>query len=202
MNAPTDEQLLKDYLSGKAAGFELLVRRHSQELFLFVMRFTGNTVAAEDVVQETFIQLHQSAASFDGARRLKPWLFTIAANKARDFIRRRDRKREVGFEADVGHVDEEGNRFIDLMSDDADVPEDLLSREESRRLVKTVVDEMPTKLSEVLILAYYHRFSYRDIGEVIGVPIGTVKSRLHAAIMVFAEAYKSALAKSQRRPGD
>ena len=95
MNIPTDEQLLADYLAGQTDGFELLVRRHSPELFRFLARFTGNAAAAEDVVQEAFLQVHLSAASFDRTRRFKPWLFTIAANKARDLLRSRGRRPEV-----------------------------------------------------------------------------------------------------------
>ncbi len=193
MNAPTDEQLLRDYLSGHQASFELLVRRHTQELFQFVQRFTGNSVAAEDIVQETFLQVHTSGSSFDPARRFKPWLFTIAANKARDFLRRRDRKREVGFDADINEGEEDHRRFIQLFSDESSAPDEDLERDEHRRLVKTVIEGMPTKLSEILILAYYHRFSYRHISEITGIPLGTVKSRLHAAIASFAEGYKSAV---------
>ena len=114
MDAPTDEQLLRQYLAGDRAGFELLVRRHSRELHQFVYRFTGNA-AAEDVMQETFLQVHHSAASFDQKRRFKPWLFTIAANKARDHLRRLNRRREVSFEAEISHDGGSGKRFLDLL---------------------------------------------------------------------------------------
>ena len=72
MNAPTDEQLLHEYLDGQASSFELLVRRHAPELQSFVLRFTGDFVAAEDVVQETFLQVHNSADSFDPTRPRPP----------------------------------------------------------------------------------------------------------------------------------
>jgi len=94
VEAPTDETLLQEYVEGQTANFELLVRRHTRELFQFVLRFTRSSMAAEDVVQETFLQVHLSAGSFDFSRRFKPWLFTIGANKARDYLRSRIRKRE------------------------------------------------------------------------------------------------------------
>lgn len=194
MNAPTDEKLLQQYLNGRAAGFELLVRRHTQELYRFAMRFTGDSVAAEDVVQETFLQVHNSAGDFDPARRLKPWLFTIAANKARDYLRKLGRRREVPFDAYVGNEDEAGQRFIDLLSGDDVVPDEDLLLEEKRGLVKSLTEAMPTRLSEVLILAYYHRFSYKEIAEIVGIPLGTVKSRLHAAIVHFGQRYREAVA--------
>ncbi len=193
MNKPTDQELLQEYQNGKAASFELLVRRHSGELYQFVLRFTGNSVTAEDVVQEAFLQVHNSAAAFDPTRRFKPWLFTIAANKARDHLRKVSRRHEVSFEAYVGREEEAGQRFIDLLSGKDVLPDEDIILEEKRRLVRSLIEAMPTKFSEVLILAYYHRFAYKEIAEIIGIPLGTVKSRLHAAIVSFGERYREAV---------
>lgn len=195
MNAPSDEQLLADYLNGNEASFELLVRRYARELYQFAMRFTGNAVSAEDVVQETLLQLHTSAASFDRERRFKPWLFTIVANKARDHLRRRQRKRELAIDAFVDQESSAGQRFVELFSSDTTPPDDDLLIDERRRIVRETVESLPERLREVLILAYYHRFSYNDIAEVIGIPLGTVKSRLHAAVAQFAEAYEAGVKK-------
>lgn len=193
MDAPTDETLLQDYLEGQSGSFELLVRRHALELHRFVVRFTGDSVAAEDIVQEAFLQVHMSAREFDPNRRFKPWLFTIAANKARDYLRRTSRRREVPFEAHVGNEEGAGRRFIDLLSGEDVLPHDKLQREENRRIVKGIMESMPAKFAEVLILAYYHRFAYNDIAEILGIPLGTVKSRLHAAIVCFGQRYRDEL---------
>lgn len=198
MDAPTDEQLLSQYLAGDRAGFELLVRRHSRELHQFVYRFTGNA-AAEDVVQETFLQVHHSAGSFDLKRRFKPWLFTIAANKARDHLRRLSRRREVAFEAEISHDGGSGKRFLDLLPGGDVLPEEDLLLEEKRRFVREVMEGMPDKLSEVLTLAYYHRFPYKEIGEIVRIPLGTVKSRLHAAVLCFGQRYRDLVAARVRR---
>ncbi len=194
MTAPTDEKLLQEYLEGKTASFELLVRRHTQELYQFVLRFTGDSVAAEDVVQEAFLQVYKSAGDFDPTRRFKPWLFTIAANKARDYLRRVSRRREVPFEAHVGSEDEAGQRFIDLLAGEDVLPHEDLLLDEKRQAVKSVMEAMPARLSEVLILAYYHRFAYKEIAEIVGIPLGTVKSRLHAAVVHFGQRYREAVA--------
>src|ERR687896_672992 len=79
----TDEQLLGDYRAGDKQSFATLVARYQRELFHFLVRFLGDRAAAEDVFQETFLQVHQSAEQFDLSRRFRPWLFTISANKAR-----------------------------------------------------------------------------------------------------------------------
>lgn len=194
MDTPTDEQLLQDYLNGRLASFELLVRRHTQELYQFVLRFTADSMAAEDVVQETLIQVHHSAGKFDPTRRFKPWLFTIAANKARDHLRRVSRRREVAFDAPIKGSDDTGQRFLDLLSGDSVLPHEDMLLDEKRRLVRGVMETMPANLAEVLILAYYHRFPYKEIAEIVGIPLGTVKSRLHAAIVFFGQRYREAIA--------
>ncbi len=194
MNAPSDEQLLAEYLAGKAEAFELLVRRHGEELFQFLARFIGNAASAEDVVQETFLQVHLSAGQFDRERRFKPWLFTIAANKARDLLRGRARRPEVPLDAYVGPGDEEGGqRFLDFLADASQAPEAAMQEEEKRELVERVVREMPAHLREVLVLGYYHRFPYKEMAEILSIPLGTVKSRLHAAVGHFGQAYHAAV---------
>jgi len=160
-------------------------------------------VAAEDVVQDAFLQVHHSAQSFDPSRRFKPWLFTIAANKARDSLRRRNRRREVPFDATIGGEESEsGGKFLDLLAtDEESAPLEELQADENRQLVRQIVESMPENLSEVLILGYYHRFPYKEIAEIVGIPLGTVKSRLHAAILAFGERYREAVSgKAKRGP--
>lgn len=193
MIAPSDEQLLRDHLAGQDGAFARLVQRYAPELYQFVLRFTRSVAAAEDIVQDTLLQLHAAAPTFDPGRRLKPWVFTIAANKARDYIRRRDRRREVPIEAEGVESGVSYSRFEELISTPADAPEDAASLDERRQVVTRVIDAMPMKLSEVLVLAYFHRLPYREIGEVLGLPIGTVKSRLHSAIIHFAEHYRAGI---------
>src|SRR5688500_13099813 len=88
----TDEQLVAEYRQGDRASFAQLMARYQRELYHFLVRFLGDRAAAEDVFQETFLQGHQSADQFDLSRRFRPWLFTIAANKARDLIRSQARR--------------------------------------------------------------------------------------------------------------
>lgn len=190
MKTPTDEQLLAELLKQRPQAFELLVRRHNAELYRFVLRFTNSSMAAEDVVQESFLQAYLSAASFDLSRRFKPWLFTIAANKARDWLRSRARRSEVPLDAEI---DGDGGTktFLDLLSDDQEAPTAALEAAEQRRSVRRIVDQMPQLLREVLVLAYYHQFAYKQIAGILGIPLGTVKSRLHAAVGNFGRAYRA-----------
>lgn len=189
-SSASDESLLADFLAGSQAAFERLVQRHSDDLFRFVGRFIRSAAVAEDVVQETFVQVFQSAAGFDLSRRFRPWLYTIAANKARDHLRSRVRKKELPLSPAGGSDDAEGASYLDFLSDDSSPPEAAMEVEETRKRVGEVVSRMPDNLREVLLLGYFQRFAYKEIADILSIPLGTVKSRLHAAVAHFAEQYK------------
>lgn len=188
----TDEQLLARYVAGDDASFVSLVERYSRELYPFLVRYVRDTAMAEDVVQETFLQVHQSAASFDVGRRFRPWLFTIAVNKARDHLRSRVRKREVSLSIPSPTDGDESVSYLDFLSDEAAIPSESLESAECREMVREIISNMPANLREVLVLGYYHRFPYKDMAEILAIPLGTVKSRLHAAVSCFATGYKRA----------
>src|SRR5271156_3192857 len=99
----TDEQLLGDFVKGDEAAYAQLVSRYQQELFGFLQRFVGDAAVADDLFQETFIKVYRSAAAFDTSRRLRPWLFTIAANKARDYLRVSQRRTVHSLDAAGSH---------------------------------------------------------------------------------------------------
>lgn len=197
-HARTDEELVSDYRSGDAAAFEELIRRHHDDLMRFLVRLVGNRAVAEDAFQETFLQVHLSAETFDTARRFKPWLFTIAANKGRDSLRRNARRRALDLSAPIGGPrsgtdggDGPGARtYVDLMEIHIPSPGSAMDDEERSRLVQRAVDELPWSLREILLLAYFQRMSYNQIAEALEIPLGTVKSRLHAAVAAFAKQWQ------------
>ena len=186
-----DSELLRRYLAGDDEAFAALVRRYQHELLNFLTRFTGDRSLAEDVFQEAFLQLHLSASGFDFARRLKPWLFTIAANKARDAMRSRSRRQAAPLDAAVPSGNGEGISFADLVSGHVPAPDESLLNLETRRAVQTIVTRMPEGLRLVLVLSYFHDFAYKEIADILGVPLGTVKSRLHAAVREFAGRWRA-----------
>jgi RNA polymerase sigma-70 factor (ECF subfamily) len=186
----TDEQLLAAYREGDAASFADLVGRYERELFHFLVRFVGDRAAAEDVFQEAFLQVHQSAEQFDLQRRFRPWLFTIAANKARDMIRSQARRPTSPLQASINSSDDDSGEFLDLMSSASAMPEDALERQELQTAVQKTVMGMPEHLREILLLSYFHQFPYKQISEILDIPLGTVKSRLHAAVAFFADRWR------------
>ena len=187
----SDEQLLQQYQEGRTEVFELLIERYRRELLNFLIRLLGNRAAAEDVFQETFLQIHLSAGSFDPKRRFKPWLFTIAANKGRDFLRKRKRRPAAPLDAPVGDEGpDESQSFIDLLKADLPQPEQQLEQAELEERVDRTIQQMPEHLREILLLAYFQRFAYNHIAEILQIPLGTVKSRLHTAVGTFARLWR------------
>jgi len=188
---PDDSELLRRYLDGDGDAFAALMERYRRELYNFLARFTGDAVLAEDVFQEAFLQLHVSAGTFDLRRRLKPWLFTIAANKARDAMRSRFRHQAAPLDAAVGHGEGDGGSYADGIPAKIPSPDDAMLNLETRQAVQKIVDTMPENLRVVLLLSYFHEFPYKEIADILNVPLGTIKSRLHAAVRHFARAWKA-----------
>jgi RNA polymerase sigma-70 factor (ECF subfamily) len=187
----SDEQLLQLYCQGESWAFDELVDRYQQELFHFLIRFAGSRAAAEDLFQESFLQVHISASTFDSSKRFKPWLFTIAANKARDYLRRNQRRQAMPLSAPLpGKGGDDGQTFVDLLQADLELPAEVLNREETRQEVQNIMQRLTDAQREILVLAYFHQFAYRDIAQVLEIPLGTVKSRLHAAVAAFAHQWK------------
>ena len=187
----TDEQLLEAYRFGEKTTFSQLVERYQRELFHFLVRFLGDRAAAEDIFQETFLQVHQSADQFDPQRRFRPWLFTIAANKARDLMRSQARRPTNPLQASISPGDDESGQFIDLMQSTGDMPSEPIEQQELQGLVQRTVLNMPDHLREILLLSYFHQFPYKQISDILNIPLGTVKSRLHAAVAFFAERWRA-----------
>jgi RNA polymerase sigma-70 factor (ECF subfamily) len=184
--AASDEQLLARYLSGDACAFEHLVKRYRPDLLAFLTRLTGDAAAAEDVTQETFLRLHRSADKFESTRGLRPWLFSIAANAARDHHRYHARRQAASLNAPVRGNDADSSTLATLHPANTETPHARLERAEVEQRVRRAVDRMPMHLREILLLSYFQQLSYNEISSTLQIPLGTVKSRLHAAVAHFA----------------
>lgn len=182
----SDERVFEQYRRGDNEALRELINRHRDDLFRFLYRLVGDRAAAEDVFQEAFLQIHLSADRFDATRRFRPWLFTIAANKGRDYLRKKVRRQCLELSAPA-RGEEGGPAFVDLMEIDVPSPDSGLEREELDELVQRALARMSPLMREVLLLAYFQRLSYAQVADDLGIPLGTVKSRLHAAVASFAK---------------
>lgn len=188
---PSDAELLARYIAGEEDAFREIVERYKNALYAFLRRFLNRQDLVEDAFQETFLQLYASKDSFDLERPLRPWLFTIAANKARDALRKQQRQAttSIGTMSDPEEVSIDD--VLNTLSSYDVTPLDELNRDETASRVRETIASMPDNLREILILAYFDQFSYKQMAQMLGIPIGTVKSRLHTAIVYFTKKWKS-----------
>jgi RNA polymerase sigma-70 factor (ECF subfamily) len=162
-----DERLMERVQRGDGRALEILIQRHGQRLHRFLTR-RGDAARADDLFQETWLRVVRGRASFDPARRFSSWLFQIANNLCRDLARRRAVEvRELhGLQARAGAAADAGR------SGSAELKLDVRRR----------LGALPERLREVLVLRYFEGMAEAEIASVVGVPAGTVKSRLHAAV--------------------
>jgi RNA polymerase sigma-70 factor (ECF subfamily) len=189
----TDEQLLEHFLQGRREGFETLVRRYERELFGYLRRYLGDANLAEDVFQNTFLQLYTRIGTYESGRPVRPWLYTIATHQAIDALRRAGRHQAVSLdqhreETQTGDL----QNLITLLQSRGPSPLEQVQAEERRELVRDSVERLPDFLRQVVVLAYYQGLKYREIADILDIPVGTVKSRLHSALLRLQEAWNIA----------
>ena len=180
--AESDEQLLLSYRqTGRREQFAELVRRYERELFNYLRRYLGDPGMAEDAFQATFLQVHLKADQFEEGRRVRPWLYTIATNQAIDAQRRNRRHRMISLDR-VGIEGEEVGKLVDLLVSSDEDPADHAVHFERGDWVREALGELSDQMRSVVQLVYYEGMKYREAAEVLSIPVGTVKSRLHSAI--------------------
>ena len=196
----SDEELMSRYREeGKAALFSELVHRYERELYRYLARYVGDPTAAEDVFQNTFLQVHLKRGLFENGRPFRPWLYAIATHQAVDAMRKAGRHPTVSLDQRVSSAKSEfdtGN-LIDLLISDDSGPLVELQEAERQQWVRESIARLPDTLRQTLILAYYQDLKYREIAEILKIPVGTVKSRLHAALEKLQQ-----MARASKRDGD
>ena len=197
--APSDEALMSRYRdSAQSADFNELIRRYERELYRYLARYLGDASLAEDVFQNTFLQVHLKRALYEDGRSFRPWLYAIATHQAVDSLRKIGRHPTVSLDQRRSGSDEsDPGGLINLLVNEGPGPLSELQEKERQVWVKDSIDRLPDSLKQTLVLAYYQDLKYREIAEILKIPVGTVKSRLHAALAKLGE-----MAKASHRDGD
>jgi RNA polymerase sigma-70 factor (ECF subfamily) len=185
----SDEELLSRYCRGQTDAFGVLVRRYERELYGYLRRYLGDGSLAEDVFQNTFLQLYLKSGQYEAGRPVRPWLYTIATHQAIDALRRNGRHQAVSLEQGGEASDGDLGSLLEMLESRGQGPiEQAMGKERSER-IRASVDRLPDFLRQVLILAYYQGLKYREIADILDIPVGTVKSRLHAALVKLQEVW-------------
>jgi RNA polymerase sigma-70 factor (ECF subfamily) len=178
-----DEELFRRFQSTRdQAAFETLVHRYERELYGYLRRFLHDAQLAEDVFQATFLQVHRKADRFEEGRRFRPWLYAVATHQAIDARRRDRRHRQAPLDARQGGRGE-SPALVDSLPAGGPTAGERLADEESCRWVREAVAGLPAAQRDAVAMVYGRGLKYRQVAAALGIPIGTVKSRLHAALV-------------------
>lgn len=191
MPRETDEELMEKFQDGDNAAMEELFARYQKPLYNFFLRMINKKEMAEDLVQETFIKVCRFGNTFRGAdAKFTTWLYSVAGNQCRDMLRYTSRRPETPV-TDI--VDEEqADSFADMLYSTDETPvEDHLMRSEVNSSIKAAIDALPEKERKAIILREYNELEYREIAEILGCPIGSVKVLIFRARQRLREQLKN-----------
>jgi len=177
--ATSDEMLLESIADGGRAAMHILYARHNVRVYRFILRIVRDAATAEDLVSQVFLDVWRTAGQFEGRSQVSTWLLSIARFKALTSLRQRR------FE----DIDQDEVREI---ADDADTPEAALDRSATSAILRACVARLSPAHREIINLVYYHEKSVEEVGEIIGIPQSTVKTRMFYARKQLADLLRGA----------
>ncbi len=178
----SDEQLFQRYTDGDENGFQLLMERYEPRIQGFLRKRLSDEERVEDLTQDTFLRIHRARDSYDPNRKFSTWIHTIANNLLKNEFRNRSRRREMVFSDLRAESAPSGapSRPVEFESTRAD-PEYEAYRSELRDAIDTAIERMDEHHRVPFVMREVDDLSYEEIADAIGIPVGTVKSRLNRA---------------------
>ena len=176
MDSATDNRLMEEVRDGQVEKLAILFERHQIMLYNFFLRLTGNKGTSEDLVQDVFFRILKYRKSYQGQSKFTVWMYQIARNAHVDHLRKR--KPEVPLD----------EQFEETASPET-LPAEKMDAEIEIALLRKALDRLPPKKKEVLLLSRFQEMKYKDIAELLGCNIGSVKSAVHRAIKDLGRIY-------------
>ncbi|HEY9870844.1 MAG TPA: RNA polymerase sigma factor [Candidatus Obscuribacterales bacterium] len=182
----TDEALIESFRRTKdPSHFKSLVQRYQNRIYNAAFRILGSTEEAEEVVQDTFIKVHQNVAKFQRQSTFASWVFRIAHNLCVDLMRARQRRRGffvLSFDPQAAPDNDdspEGLHVVSQVADRGPTPAQMLDSREQAHIIEASLRQLPDSQRTVVVLHDIEGFSYQEISDIVGANLGTVRSRLH-----------------------
>ncbi|MBN8194179.1 RNA polymerase sigma factor SigW [Bacillus sp. NTK074B] len=166
---------IKQVLKGDQNAFAELVELYKNKVFQICYRMLGNRHEAEDIAQEAFIRAYINIETFNQKRKFSTWLFRIATNLCIDRIRKK--KPDYFLDAEVAGT--EGLTMYSQVAADVQLPEDEVENMELQETIQTEISKLPEKYRSVIVLKYIEELPLQEISEILDLPLGTVKTRVH-----------------------
>jgi len=176
----SDAGLVEQCQNGDSTAFDEIVRRYKDRVYNVVYRFVGNHEDALDVSQEVFVRAYRGLQGFQGSSKMYTWLYSIAANLARNRVRDGHRKgRDKGISLEG--MQEAAPGVMQQKVETRETPRDEAQRNELDQILQQCLDELPDHYRIAFVLRTFEDLSYEEIADAMGCPPGTVKSRLNKA---------------------
>ena len=172
-----DLQLVKLVQRGNRHAFDLLVKKYQYKVAEIAQRFAANPADAQDIAQESFIKAYRAMESFRGESAFYTWLYRITVNTAKNFVVKNAGR---GISVDVDTPDIEAYDGSERLHQ-GDNPENILESSDVKRVIKEALQSLPDDLRQAITLREIDDMSYDEIADVMGCPVGTVKSRISRA---------------------
>lgn len=180
VRAVTDANLVEEFRGGDASAFDELVRRYKDRIYNVLYRYLGNPEDAMDVSQEVFIRAYRGLAAYRGQAQIYTWLYSIAANLARNRLRNLGRKgRNKGLSIETLRGERSEDSVVALSH--GVTPRSLAQRGELSEALRGCLDDLPEACRMAFVLRTFDDLSYEAIAQSLGCPRGTVKSRISQA---------------------
>ena len=190
--AQSDKELVGGVVRGEQEAFSVLFQRYRAAVHSNLARIIRDAAAADDLTQEVFLRLWHCAEQWKGQAAFRSWLLRIATNLAFNYLRTVKRRREQPIQfAPRSEEDEEESSVPNWMIDASTLgPDEALARSEQRNLLQRLVDQLPEEKQEVFRLIYDAHMETREVAAELGIPEGTVKSRIHHARRQIARSWQ------------
>ncbi len=188
----TDAELVAAALGGSQEAFRELVLRFERPVYTLILRMVHDASTAEDLAQEVFVKAYRRLAAYDPARKLSSWLFKVAHNTAIDHLRRASLETVPLTGGGAAGEDDAGELLAVLADSSAESPAAAAERRQMARALERAIASLRPEYREAVVLRYVEGQSYEEIGEVLDLPLGTVKTNLHRARKAMAAAMAAA----------
>jgi RNA polymerase sigma-70 factor (ECF subfamily) len=174
----TDEELVARSIGGDSESFNELILRWERPIYALAYRTIGREEDARDVCQETFLRAFRALPGFRGQAKFSSWLYRIALNLCRDWMRRERRARLVQPPEDVDLME------LAVAAEPSELIEDFVSRKDQARVVERAMATLSEEQRTAIVLKEYHGLTFQEIADVVGCPLSTVKTRLYQGLTV------------------
>src|SRR6476619_2034953 len=174
----TDEELVARSIGGDADSFNELILRWERPIYALAYRTIGREEDARDVCQETFLRAFRALPGFRGQAKFSSWLYRIALNLCRDWIRRERRAPVVQPPADTDLME------LAVAAEPSESIEELVARKDLAQAVERAMAVLPEEQRTAIVLKEYHGLTFQEIADLVGCPLSTVKTRLYQGLTV------------------